>query len=111
MVDVSKEMSQKLGHVVSSPFVQILAWGLYDYDDLVGEEGFASGWEQRAIAAGAIENLSEKDKAFYDICMKSRDLTTTLKVGNPLDHDDLEKIRDTLINLEMIDFQILVPQD
>jgi hypothetical protein len=43
--------------------------------------------------------------------MKSRELTETLKVGNPLDHNDLEKIRDTLIDLEMIEYQIPVIED
>lgn len=105
MVSVSKKMSQAIGQLVSSPFVQSLSWAEYDYDDWVGEKGFASGWEQRAIAAGAIENLSEKDKRFYDICMKSRYLADNLKVSNPLTAEDRIKIIDNLIDLGLIEPQ------
>lgn len=106
MVQVSKDMSRELGHVISSPFVQSLAWKEYDYDDLVNQPGFCSGWEQRAIAAGSIENLSPQDKHFYDVCMKSRELRTRLKVSNPLTPEDRVKIIDTMIDLEMLEPQV-----
>lgn len=106
MMPLSKEMSRELGHVVSSPFVQSLSWKEYDYDDLVGQEGFCSGWEQRAITAGAIDKLSLEDKRFYDVCMKSRELTTKLKVSNPLTSEDRVKIIDTLIDLGMLEPQV-----
>lgn len=105
MVALSKDMSRELGYVVSSPFVQSLAWKEYDYDDLVGQKGFCSGWQQRAIAAGSIDQLRPEDKAFYDVCMKSRELIQQLKVSNPLTPDDRGKILDALIELGMIESQ------
>lgn len=106
MVMLSKEASQAIGVASSSPFMQCLNWGLYDYDALVEQEGFVLGWRQRAIAAGSIEALSEADKKFYDICMKSRKLTEKLKVSNPLTPEDLQKIVDTLMGLDIIDYLI-----
>lgn len=96
-------MSKFIGQTVSSPFASIIYAEEYDYDDLIGEEGFFLGFKERVASAGSIENISEKDKTFHDICIKSSEIALQKNIINP---GGWEEILDDLIELGLIKPQI-----